>query len=236
MNPLKEIYHLFLPPSCAMCGETLAEGVDFICPRCRWEMPLTGFPAQIDNPVARRFHGHIPVVNASALLWFADGGDVREMIHNFKYRGSWRHALKAGEWYGRELSVGGLYADVDIVLPVPLHLRKLLKRGYNQSEYIARGIASILRVPVDLRSTVRKRYNRSQTRRRKSERWENVEDIFAVRRPAELAGKHILIVDDVLTTGATVISLARTILDAVPDCRISIAALAVSRAELGNFR
>ena len=236
MNIFKDIYHLFLPPTCAMCGEPLQEGVDFFCTGCRWEMPLTGFCNRIDNPVVRKFYGHLPIVNASAFLWFSEGSVTRNMIHNFKYRGNWRYALKAGEWYGRELRDGGLYADVDIVVPVPLHFRKLLKRGYNQSEYIAEGIASALQVPVDLRSTFRKRYNRSQTEHHKEERWKNVENIFAVRHPESLKGKHILIVDDVLTTGATIISFARTILEAVPECRISIAALAVSRAELGNFK
>ncbi len=236
MNPLKDIMGLFLPRVCAMCGEPLPEHVDFICTACRWEMPLTGFGSQFDNPVAHKFHGLLPVVNASSYFWFADGSDVRSMIHAFKYDGNWRYALKAGEWYGAELKAGGLYGRVDVIVPVPLHFRKLLKRGYNQAEYIGEGMAAAMDLPLDRRSVVRRRYNRSQTERRKSERWENVEGIFAVKRPDRLAGKHILLVDDVLTTGATIISCAQAILDAVPDCRISIATLAASRAEFGDFK
>lgn len=227
---------LFLPRVCAMCGRALPDRVEFVCTACRWEMPLTGFGSSFDNPVAHKFHGLIPVVNASAYFWFAGGGDVRSMVHAFKYSGNWRYALNAGKWYGAELLEGGLYADVDVIIPIPLHLRRLLKRGYNQSEYIAEGMASVMGIPIDARSVVRSRYNKSQAERRKSERWDNVEGIFAVKRPDKLAGRHILLVDDVLTTGATIISCAQAILDSVPDCRISVAALAVSRAEFGDFK
>lgn len=236
MNPLKDIMGLFLPRVCAMCGGDLPEPLEFLCTSCRWEMPLTGFGSRVDNPVIAKLHGMLPLVNASSYLWFADGGDVRAMIHAFKYRGNWRYAYEAGKWYGAELRDGGLYDDVDVVVPIPLHFKKLLRRGYNQAAYIAQGMASVMNVRVDRRSVVRRRYNRSQTERSKSERWENVEGIFAVKHPANLAGKHILLVDDVLTTGATIISCARAILDAVPDCRISIATLAVSRAEFGDFK
>lgn len=236
MNPLKDIMGLFLPRVCAMCGKPLPESLEFLCTNCRWEMPLTGFGSRFDNPVIERLHGMLPLVNASSYLWFADGGNVRAMIHAFKYRGNWRYAYEAGKWYGSELKNGGLYGDVDVVVPVPLHFKKLLRRGYNQAEYIARGMASVMGVLVDSRSVVRSRYNRSQTERSKSERWENVEGIFAVKHPSNLAGMHILLVDDVLTTGATIISCARTILDTVPNCRLSIATLAVSRAEFGDFK
>lgn len=219
-----------------MCGCLMSEEVDFICTRCRWEMPLTGFGGKFDNPVAHKFHGLLPVVNASSYLWFIDNSDVRSMIHSFKYRGNWSYARKAGEWYGAELREGGLYSDVDVVVPVPLHLRKRLSRGYNQAEYIAEGIAAAMGLTVDRKSVVRRRHNKSQTERSKSERWENVSGIFAVRNPQNLVGKHILLVDDVLTTGATIISCAQAILDAVPGCRISIATLAASRAEFGNFK
>jgi len=128
-----------------------------------------------------------------------------------------------GAWYGGELAAGGLYAGVDVVVPVPLHLRKRLHRGYNQAEYIARGIAESLGVPVDVHSVRRHRHNPSQALKEHRQRWENVRGIFSVRRPGRLCGKHILLVDDVLTTGATVTSCAEAILAAVPDVRISIA-------------
>lgn len=139
-----------------------------------------------------------------------------------------------GRQYGAELKSGGLYDDVDAVVPVPLHYRKLLHRGYNQSTYIARGIASELGVKADTGLLRRRRNNPSQARKMHAERWDNVEDLFAVRRSAErLRGRHILLVDDVFTTGATVVACIEALHRAMPECRISVAALAVSRRGLG---
>lgn len=135
------------------------------------------------------------------MIFFTQGNAYRSMIHGFKYRGQWRTALRLGRWFGTELRESGLYGDVDVVVPVPLHYRRLLSRGYNQAEYFGRGIAEALGVPLDARSVVRSGYNRSQARTTdRSERWDNVKGIFSVRRPASLAGRHLLLVDDVLTT------------------------------------
>jgi len=155
-----------------------------------------------DNPVARKFWGLVPVQEACSMIFFTQGNAYRSMIHGFKYRGQWRTALRLGRWFGTELRESGLYGDVDVVVPVPLHYRRLLSRGYNQAEYFGRGIAKALGVPLDARSVVRSGYNRSQARTAdRSERWDNVKGIFSVRRPASLAGRHLLLVDDVLTSG-----------------------------------
>jgi ComF family protein len=210
----------------------MSEGARTVCTACRWDAPLTEFWREIDNPVVRKFWGVVPVVNACSFMFFVHGNGYRDLIHGFKYRGRWRQALEMGEWFGGELFRGGLYSDIDIVVPVPLHVRKTARRGYNQSEYIARGMASALGAGVDTRSVVRTRHNPSQALKEHSERWDNVKGIFAVRRPDKLSGRHILIVDDVLTTGATISSCAEAIAAAVPDCRISIATLAVSRSDI----
>ena len=231
-SPFRDIWRLFFPNVCAVCGCALPDGDDFMCKYCQWEMPLTRFWERKDNPVAGKFHGHLPVVNASSFYFFVYRSGFRDLIHDFKYRGGWSIARKMGEWYGSELAASGLYDEIDLIVPVPLHIRKRISRGYNQSEYIAEGISAATGIPVDRRSVRRTTHNRSQTQRRKSERWDNVEGIFAVRDPERLRGKHLLIVDDVLTTGATIISLGETILRAVPGCRISIATLAVSKSEL----
>lgn len=230
MSLLKDIFRLFFPPACPVCGDALPEGAAFLCTRCAYDMPLTGFTAKADNHVAERFWGMAPVVNACSMFWFRNRSSYRRLVHAFKYYGGWRLAEKMGEWFGRELDEGGLYGDVDIIIPVPLHLLRRLHRGYNQSEYIAEGISRRLCRPVLRGCVVRRRYNRAQVRKTKEQRWKNVEGIFAVRRPDKLAGKHILLVDDVFTTGATLVSCAEAIARAVPDCRISIATLAVSGA------
>lgn len=232
-SPLKDIGSLFFPPVCPACGRPMGEGQGFICTACQWDIPLTGYESRADNPVFRRFWGLLPIENATAFAWFIHESNFRSLVHRFKYSGQWRNALDMGRWFGRVLADTDAYAGVDVIVPVPLHTRKMLKRGYNQSAYIAGGMSRSMDVPVDTRSVVRRINNRSQTEHSKTERWENVEGIFAVRRPDRLAGKHILLVDDVLTTGATIGSCAEAILAAVPGCRISIASLYASKQGLG---
>jgi ComF family protein len=229
---LKDLVSLFWPPVCPVCGGEMPEGAHTVCTQCRWDAPLTGFWLEMDNPVVRKFWGIIPVINACSFIFFVHGSGFRDLVHDIKYRGRWRQAEEWGRWFGAEMAAGGLYADVDVVIPVPLHLRKRLKRGYNQSEYLADGMAAGLGVEVDSRSVRRTHHNPSQVLKPHRERWENVEGIFAVGRPERLAGKHILLVDDVLTTGATITSCAEAILAAAPDCRISIATLAVSKRDI----
>ena len=230
---LRDVASLFFPARCAVCGEPLSAGERCVCTLCRATAPLTGYWREADNPVVRKCWGLLPVVQASGFLFFVHGSGWRQLIHGFKYRGSWRTAREMGEWYGRYLRESGLYNDVECVVPLPLHPFKRCRRGYNQSEYIAEGIAHQLGVPVDRRSAFRRRNTASQARKSHRERAGNVEGAFAVRHPERLAGRHVLLVDDVMTTGSTLLSCAGEILRAVPDCRISLAALAVSRRELG---
>lgn len=220
---------LFFPPCCPVCGRLLPSGNHTLCTSCRIAAPLTRYTQAPDNPLFRSFWGQLPIERASALIFFTGQSGWQRLIHAFKYRGQWRLALEMGRWYGAELVAGGLHHTVDVVVPIPLHPFKRLKRGYNQSEYLAQGIAEQLGVEVDFRSVRRHRNNPSQAQRSGEERWQNVEGIFSVRHPERLQGKHILLVDDVLTTRATMISCGEAILKAVPDCRLSIAALAVSK-------
>jgi ComF family protein len=223
---------LFFPEVCPACGATKGRGSGVLCTECLYGFPLTGFVARPDNPTLELFAGQLPVVQACSFLWYIHDSPYRRMVHMLKYYGSWQLARQMGEWMGAEMEEGGLYGDVDVAVAVPLHPFRRVRRGYNQSEYIAEGIASQLARPVDFGSVVRRRHNSSQAARPREERWENVEGIFAVRRPERLTGKHILLVDDVLTTGATIVSCAEAILEAVPDCRLSIATLSVSKSHL----
>jgi ComF family protein len=233
-SPLKDLRDLFFPPVCPSCGEAMSRDEGFLCTSCQWDMPLTGFEAMADNPVARRFWGLVPLRDATAFIWFIDQSGFRRVVHSFKYGGRWSLARDMGRWFGRVLADTDAYAGVDVIVPVPLHPLKLLKRGYNQSEYIARGMSRSMGVEVDTRAVVRRVNNPSQTLTTNHiERWKNAEGIFAVRHAARLAGKHILLVDDVLTTGATIASCAEAIVAAVPDCRISIAVLYASKKGLG---
>ena len=223
---------LIYDDGCIICGRSMGGELGSICLKCRFEMPTTRYIYSSNNPVKEHFEMIAPIVEASSYLYFRTDDRWRKMIHRLKYQGEWRLGLTFGELYGAELKSSGLYNDVDLVVPVPLHVMKYLKRKYNQSEYIAEGIAKELGVKVDRRSLYRRRNNPSQTRQHASERWLNVSDLFAVRNPERLENRHILLVDDVLTTGATLSACIYALQRDVPTCRISIATLAVA----GKFK
>ena len=169
MSILSELFgdaaSLLFPRRCAVCGEPLARGERTVCTLCRATAPLTGYWREADNPVFRKCWGLVPVERASGFLFFVRGSGWRRLIHAFKYRGAWRAAREMGAWYGRCLKESGLYDDVEAVVPLPLHPFKRCRRGYNQSEYIAEGIAGQLGVEVDRRSVGRKRNTASQAAR-----------------------------------------------------------------------
>lgn len=236
MSILSDLSALLFPPRCPVCGTELHEEDRLFCMVCRTTAPMTGFCGKAANPLAERLRAEFPIEQASAFLWYVAGSGWQRAVHDLKYRGRWRTARELGLWYGTHLAESGLYAGAECVVPVPLHPRRLAGRGYNQADYAAEGIAERLRVPL-LRSAVKRlRDNPSQTTRSSAERWENVRDLFAVRRPERLAGRHLLLVDDVVTTGSTLLSCTEAILRAVPDCRISIAALALSARRFGLDR
>lgn len=225
---LRSLLHLFVPRICPSCGRYLIEGERTFCTRCRMEAPLTGYPAEALNPLLEHLRTIVPTQRAAALISFPKGTGWRKAVHEFKYSGSWRVARECGEWLGYALAEGELFYEVDIVVPVPLHRRKLLKRGYNQADYIAKGVAEALKRPICRGNLIRHRNNPSQALKRSDERWENVEGIFSVRRPEEFEGKHILLVDDVITSGATIGECASAILKAAPTAKISIVAFATA--------
>lgn len=224
-----DVMSLLMPRTCLVCGRVLLEDEDCVCSACRYNIPLTGFSQSKDNPVKLLFDNELPVEAATAMFWFVRETEWQRIIHKFKYAGRWFFAQKMGEWLGEELRNSGDFDDVDMIVPVPLHLRRRLKRGYNQSEQLAIGISRRMGVECDFRSVCRRSYNESQTTKSRVERWGNVARIFEVRRAERLRGRHILLVDDVLTTGATISSCAIEIIKACEgDVRISIASLAVS--------
>lgn len=227
---LRDVASLFLPRTCLACGRVLLENEGSVCLACRYNMPLTNFAKRKDNPIKLLFENVLDVESAAAMFWFVGGTEWQRIVHNFKYHGRWFFAQKMGEWMGEELLDSGNFADIDLIVPIPLHYRRRLHRGYNQSEQLALGVGRKMGAECDFRSVRRCHYNDSQTSKSRSERWENVEEIFEVRRVEKLRGKHILLIDDVLTTGATMASCASAIVKACEgDVRISIATLTVSR-------
>lgn len=235
-------WHAFIdfiyPPVCKACGRPLVTGERTLCTVCRVHLPYTGYERWADNPAAQAFYGRVPLQMASAMLFFAKDGRVQQLLHQLKYKRQSDLGLYLGGLMGQRLSRSGLCGPVDYIVPVPLHPDKQKKRGYNQAALLGEGMAhtwwtdgAVGKRPVLLSGLLRKRReNESQTRKNRADRWDNVQAAYgvseAVAGQMRMAGKHILLVDDVLTTGATLESAAAALLAACPDMRLSVAVAA----------
>jgi ComF family protein len=222
---IDDLISLFYPRICLACGNTLFRQEDTICTYCLFHLPKTNFHKEADNPVSRIFWGRVPLYSAAAYYHFGKGGKVQHLIHQLKYKGHQEIGVYIGKLYGLELLESPLFSGVDFIMPVPLHLSKLRKRGYNQSELFAAGLCNSLPARLDIHSLYRRLASETQTRKSRFSRWENVKEIFALRDEEKLTGKHLLLVDDVITTGATIEACASMLLK-IPDVRVSVAALA----------
>lgn len=218
---------LFFPRYCIVCGRTLAKGEECLCTMCNINLPRTDYHLRKDNPVEKMFWGKIPLERATSFFFYRKGSDFRQILHQLKYGGQKGIGAIMGRYMAAELLESGFFEGVDVILPVPLHKKKQQIRGYNQSEWIARGIAVVTGISIDTESVVRRKNTETQTRKSFLERWENVEGIFELNHAESLIGKHILIVDDVLTTGATTVECASCLTD-IEGIRISILTLAMA--------
>jgi ComF family protein len=215
---------LVFPDFCEVCGTPLVRGERYICLSCLYKMPRTRFWEQEDNAIEKLFWGKVNIERACSLFYFRKGSDYRPMIHKLKYKGKYNIGLRLGEELGVCLDNSSLYSDISMLVPVPLHPAKERMRGYNQSEYIAYGISNIMNLPIEKRNLIRTKYTQTQTRKSTAERWENVKSVFDVRDKSRLNGEHILLIDDVITTGSTIESCASTILNSC-TCKVSIASI-----------
>ncbi|MDR1557154.1 MAG: ComF family protein [Tannerellaceae bacterium] len=222
-----DLLNLFFPRLCVLCREPLTAGEEQICLQCLCDLPYTRFFYREENPVGSLFAGKAPVANATAFLHYEKGGKVQHLIHAFKYRGNRELACQLGRQAARALESHTAYQSVDFLIPVPLHPKRRKKRGYNQSEYLCRGIASVLHIPIHTTALQRRIKTGTQTRKSLYERWLNMQDVFVLEEAETLRGCHILLVDDVVTSGSTLSSCVET-LGAVPGIRISILALAMA--------
>jgi ComF family protein len=192
-------------------------------------LPRTGFHTDVENEVARLFWGRIPVMQATSFIVFNKDSHYRNILHELKYKGHRHIGIEMGRLFGLELR-GSPFAKVDLIHPVPLYPSKLQKRGYNQSELIAKGLSSVLQVPLMTGLVIRTLETGTQTRKSRYERWENVRGTFQVDCPEPLLNKHVLLVDDVITTGATIEACAESLLS-ISGVSVSIASLAFTRLQ-----
>ncbi len=226
-NYLFDFLSLFIPEICITCEDKLLASENYICLKCLYDLPRTNFHKIEGNQVEQLFWGRVKIEKATSWFYFRKGSRYQSLIHFLKYKGLKELGEVLGESFASEISNSNYFNSIDVIVPVPLHKKKKKKRGYNQSEWIAKGMAKILNVPVSSENLVRLKHTNTQTRKSRFERWENVEDIFQVLDPGSLEGKHILLVDDVVTTGSTLEACAFSLLKH-KNIKVSIATLASS--------
>ena len=215
---------IFYPPLCSACGEVLMQNEKVLCLSCMADLPRTGFHNDPENEVAKMFWGRVNIKNATAFMVFVKESRYRQILHDIKYRGNYEAAAELGRMFGNEL-ISSPFSAADVIIPVPLHAAKQRKRGYNQSAIIAEGMTKSLNMPVEAKLIKRLVNTGTQTSRTRYERWENVKGTFEVTSPEKLVNRHVLLVDDVITTGSTFEACASAII-AIPGTQVSVAALA----------
>lgn len=217
--------HFFFPHICAGCGSDLILPEQCICIHCHTTIPETCFAAMNGNPIEKIFYGRIPVVAATSSYFFTKDAALQNMIHALKYKGRQEVGIQLGKWMGLQLKAGNRFNAVDALVPMPLFKDREKKRGYNQATLLCQGIAEITGIPVETNWLARIKATTTQTRKGRNERWENVQNRFCVLDKEQLKGRHILLVDDVITTGAT-LEACGSCITSIAQTRLSIATLA----------
>lgn len=219
---------LFYPRVCAACGNTLFKNEDTMCTYCLYHLPKTNFHLMENSPLDQVFWGRVNLQHTAALYTFNKKSKVQHLLHQLKYKDRNDIGVYLGKVLGTDLLASKIFDDVNVIVPVPLHMRKLRKRGYNQSEQIAIGLAYSMKIEMDATSFLRTVNTATQTRKSRFARWENVKEVFMVSTPKKLQGKHILLIDDVITTGATLEAAAQMLL-AIEGVKLSIACIGFAR-------
>ncbi|MCA6362269.1 MAG: ComF family protein [Bacteroidetes bacterium] len=220
---------LLFPKLCAGCADNLRVGEQAICMSCRLELPPAyDFDEPAENASARVFWGRIPFRGVGAGFVFSGKSRLQEIIHQLKYNSRSDAGVELGKTVGRKLIGAHPFCTAECIIPVPLHEKRLRERGYNQAAEFGRGLSQVLNIPLQENVLFRLQATRTQTRKTRAQRWENVSDVFAVRNEAEITGRHILLVDDVLTTGATLEAAASPLL-AIQGVSVSIVTIAAAR-------
>ncbi len=225
MALINDFMSLIYPRHCEACSISLLKHEQFICNLCQINLPKSNYHHQLNHELSFVFAGRIPFENALSFYVFEKSGRVQKLLHAIKYQNQKELAQFIGELYAKDLIENNSLKTVDVILPIPLHAKKLKQRGYNQSEWFAKGIAQQLNISLNASALQKVNATNTQTNKKKFERWQNVEGVFKLQIPEVLKNKHVLIVDDVITTGAT-IEAAWQALKNIEGIRVSILSIA----------
>lgn len=218
---------LIYPKLCFACDQPLVANEEVICFTCRQQLPQTHYHLQPGNPVEQQFWGRCHLNAAAGYYFFRQGTRVQHLLHALKYHRAPEVGITIGRIYGHQLKNVPVFSSVDCIVPVPLHPKKQKARGYNQSEMFAAGLSESMGIPVNNKSLLRAVASETQTRKSRFKRWENVKTIFVVGNVEAIKGKHILLVDDVITTGATLEACVK-VLTTIEGVSVSAASIAVA--------
>lgn len=228
MKIFNNLLSLFYPRLCAGCGDALQQNEQHLCLHCMLHLPETNFHKEQDNPLTNIFAGRVRVREVASLMYYKKGNNVQHILHALKYNGQKELGAFLGEYYGKLLIQEPRFQDVDCILPIPLHPKKQRKRGYNQSEWIAKGLSEGMGKPYRTDILTRAQFTETQTRKSRFNRWENVKEVFVAQGDKSVEGKHLLVCDDVLTTGATMEAAIQQ-LQTIPDVKVSVVTLATAQ-------
>ncbi|MBW1295848.1 ComF family protein [Aquimarina litoralis] len=225
---LSDLAYLFYPIYCAACDSPLYKNEKIFCTSCRHELPLGNFHKVNAKKIEKVFYGRAKIENATSLLVFEKDSLVQNLIHNLKYRGQQEIGKELGIWLGHELTQSDAYQNIDIIIPVPLHPKRLKERGYNQVAKFGQEIAKQLQADYIDFVLKKNSYNEKQSKKNRLSRWSNTSETFGIQNESILINKHILLVDDIVTTGATLEACIQ-VLKSIPSIKISIATMAITQ-------
>ncbi len=225
MKPIRDIFELFFPKLCLHCEEQMHSNEEYVCLQCRFELPLANFSNQKGNDLEKTFYGRIHIDFATSLLMYQRKGITQHLIHQLKYKGKEELGTFFGSWLATELQTSERCPQFDFIVPVPLHAKKLKTRGYNQVTKFGQKIAETLEVPYNSSVLMRKLDSKTQTSKLRIERFKDLQEKFFITDTLQFENKHVLLVDDVVTTGATVEACIMK-LQKIKGIKVSLATIA----------
>lgn len=228
MNFIKEIFNIFYPEICLCCKDPLTTNEKIICITCRHELPITNFTTEKNNLIEQIFYGRVHITEATSLLYFLKKGKVQQLIHELKYNNQQQVGNFIGEWLAEEMLASKRFKTIDCIIPVPLHKKKQQKRGYNQVSNFGKLLAEKLRIPFYENVLIKTFDTKTQTKKLRIERWKNAEHQFKIQNIEFIENKHILLIDDLITTGATLEACILS-LNIAKNSTVSIASMAYTK-------